>query len=161
MNRWMIIFCTKSCEACHLRDPKVRCAREQLNISTTPAYQPGDMNSMFSSIVSRFQDRYDINVISTSPWIVTFDNFISDQEVDSLLNSVTKFERSTDTGETNEYGETGRILSQGRTSTNAWCQRECEQNPDVKNMMRKIEEVTNIPRSHYESFQVKSIQYLL
>jgi hypothetical protein len=30
-------------------------------------------------------------------------------------------------GSMNEFGEAGRILSQGRTSSNAWCMRECEQ----------------------------------
>jgi hypothetical protein len=37
-----------------------------------------------------------------------------------------RWERSTDTGLTNEFGETGRILSTGRTSSNSWCRAECE-----------------------------------
>jgi len=155
---WMIISCAKSCDACHLRDPAIRCDRNRLNMTNAPIYAPGDMNSMFTSIVERFQDRYEINVISTSPWIVTFDNFVSEQEAHSLLNSVAKFERSTDTGSMNEFGESGRILSQSRTSTNAWCQRECEENEDVKTLMGKIEEVTYVPRQNYESFQVLSYE---
>lgn len=151
----MIISCAKSCDACHLRDPKVRCDRARLNITTTPVYAPGDMNQMFESIVERFQYRYNVTVISTSPWVVTFDGFVSQQEATSLLNSVSKFERSTDTGAMNEFGESGRILSQSRTSTNAWCQRECEENEDVKTLMGKIEEVTFVPRENYESFQVR------
>jgi hypothetical protein len=54
---WMIINCPRSCDphnnACALRDPKLRCSRTALNISTEPIYKPGDMNSMFSSIQSR------------------------------------------------------------------------------------------------------------
>lgn len=154
----MIISCAKSCNACHLRDPTLRCDRARLNITTSPVYAPGDMNSMFNSIVERFQDRYNITVISTSPWVVTFDGFVSEKEAASILSSVSKFERSTDTGSMNEFGESGRILSQSRTSTNAWCQRECEENEDVKAVMAKIEEVTYVPRENYESFQVLSYE---
>ena len=43
-----------------------------------------------------------------------------------LLCQVKHWERSTDSGQLNEYGEQGRILSTGRTSSNAWCDAECE-----------------------------------
>lgn len=95
---WMIVNCAKSCDACHLRDFGVRCSREALNVSTTPGYQPGDMNAMFSSIQSRFGDKYDIQVLSTDPWVITFDGFVADKEIDALLTTVDKWERSTDTG---------------------------------------------------------------
>jgi len=152
---WMIVNCPKSCNACHLLDPKVRCNRANLNISTLPAYQPGEMSAMFSSIEERFQDRYGVNVLSTDPYVVTFDNFMTDREVAALIKAVEGgWERSTDTGQSNEFGETGRVLSQGRTSSNSWCRRECENNPDVKRIMQKIEEVTRVPIDNYESFQV-------
>lgn len=41
--------------------------------------QPGDMESMFSSIESRFGKKYGIEVISRSPWVVTLENFLSDR----------------------------------------------------------------------------------
>ena len=85
------------------------------------------MDRMFESITSRFGDVYDISVLSTSPWVIVLDNFVTDAETVSLLSSVNKWERSTDTGAMNEFGESGKILSSGRTSSNAWCQKECEQ----------------------------------
>ena len=54
-------------------------------------------------------------------------------------------------------GETGRILSEGRTSSNAWCQGECPKNPLVQQIVRKIEEVTGVPGVNYESFQVLKV----
>ena len=54
-------------------------------------------------------------------------------------------------------GETGRILSEGRTSSNAWCQGECPKDPLVKQIVRKIEEVTGVPGVNYESFQVLKV----
>jgi prolyl 4-hydroxylase len=152
---WMIVNCPNSCNACHLLDPKVRCDRKNLNISTDPIYRPGDMQSMFESIVPDFGHRYGVTVLSTDPYIVTFDNFLTDQEADALISTVDgSWERSTDTGSVNEFGETGRVLSQGRTSSNAWCRASCENNPHVKNVLKKIQEVTRVPRQNYESFQV-------
>ena len=151
---WMIINCPVSCNACHLRDPNVRCRREALNMSLDPIYEPGSMNAMFESLVERFGDRYEINVLSKDPWVVTFDNFLTSDEAKALIGTVKKWERSTDTGSANEFGEVGRILSSGRTSSNSWCTAECEAHPDVQTIISKIEEVTNVPRENYESFQV-------
>jgi len=150
----MIMNCPKICNACHLRDPKIRCPRAALNMSTDPIYQPGDMNRMFTSIKSRFGHLYDINILSESPWVVTFDNFLTDKETKALIKTVKKWERSTDTGETNEFGETGRILSSGRTSSNSWCTGDCSSHPDTRSILRKIEAVTGVPSDNYESFQV-------
>eukprot|EP01038_Epipyxis_sp_PR26KG_P013151 gene13151-17619_t len=151
---WMIMYCPKSCNTCELRDPKIRCPRSALNMSTEPIYKPGDMEQMFGSIQSRFDGIYDVNVLSTSPWVITLDNFLTNEEADALITTVERWERSTDSGTTNEFGETGRVLSSGRTSSNAWCQFECEKHPLVQNIFRKIEQVTNVPKVNYESFQV-------
>ena len=151
---WMIINCPVSCDTCHLRNPAIRCARENLNMSLTPTYSPGSLSSMFESITDRFGDRYDITVLSTDPHVVIFDNFLTAAESKALISTVKKWERSTDTGVANEFGEVGRVLSSGRTSSNAWCTAECEEHPDVQSIIAKIEEVTNVPRENYESFQV-------
>ena len=65
------------------------------------------MNKMFSNIVKDFGSVYDVNVLSTDPWVVTFDNFLTDSEAVALIQTVNKWERSTDTGTSNEFGETG------------------------------------------------------
>ena len=54
----------------------------------------------------------------------------------------------------NEYGEAGRVLSQSRTSTNAWCRSDCENEPFVRQLINKIEDTTTVPYANYESFQV-------
>lgn len=114
---------------------------------------------MFENLIERFHGKYKINVHSTAPWIVTFEDFLSNDEMNAMISTVSKWERSTDSGEFNEYGEQGRILSNGRTSSNAWCTGDCENNPSVQNVYRKINEVTGIPKSHYESFQVIPTSY--
>jgi len=109
---------------------------------------------MFESIQRRFENRYTINYLSRSPYIVTIDNFLNDQEVRALTKNVANWERSTDSGEMNPLGGAGKKLSAGRTSSNAWCQGKCEEHPDVVNIYKKIAEVTKVPRSFYETFQV-------
>ncbi|RYH18249.1 hypothetical protein EON65_27460 [archaeon] len=140
---WMIVSCPASCNACHLRDSKVRCNRKFLNISTEPIYKPNDMHDMFSTIQERLGHKYEIEVLSLSPYVVSFNNFISDDEANAILAAVQEdWERSTDSGKENEFGETGRTLSQGRTSSNAWCRQNCMDDPHVQNVLSKMEEVT-------------------
>lgn len=150
---WMIMNCAASCDACHMRDPKVRCTHEFLAVSPDPVFRAGDMDKMFNRIITDFKE-YEVKVLSESPWVLTFENFLSDVEIDAILSTVDGWERSTDTGATNEFGETGRMLSEGRTSSNAWCRTQCEAHPDVSNVMARIENITTVPRSNYESFQV-------
>ena len=42
---------------------------------------------MFESIVERFGSTYDIKVLSTDPWVVTFENFLDDDEIKTLISS--------------------------------------------------------------------------
>ena len=90
---WMIINCPLSCNACHLLDRKTRCSREHLNISNTPIYAPGDHNKMFSSLVEKYDTKHGVTIHSTDPWVVTFDNFITDEEVEALISTQDKFDR--------------------------------------------------------------------
>lgn len=113
---WMVVNCPLSCSACHLLDPAVRCSRLRLNISTEPIYRPGDMADMFASIERDFGEKYEVSVLSREPWVVLFDNFLTKEEADALIFTQSKWERSTDTGVANAFGEVGRVVSQGRTS---------------------------------------------
>ena len=154
----MIVNCANSCHSCELRDPKLRCNRKTLNMTTTPAYLPGELNDMFSTIQERVGHLYGVTIVSTSPWVVTFDDFLTQEEIDALISTNQgNWERSTDTGQANEFGEVGRVVSKSRTSSNAWCRHECESNHLVQNIERKIEEITRIPKDNSESFQV--LQY--
>lgn len=67
------------------------------------------------------------------------------------------FKRSTDQGEANEMGEVTKKYSTSRTSTNAWCQGFCAMDPLVQRITERIVNVTGVPKSHYEEFQV--LQY--
>lgn len=101
---WMTVNCAASCLHCHLLDPAIRCNRTSLGVKLEPAYKPNDMNAMFEGLVEKYQSKYGVTVVSTSPWIVTFDNFISDDEVEALIaTNLNTLERSTDTGSMVNY----------------------------------------------------------
>jgi len=170
---WMIVHCCKSCDeelnASALLDFSARCSREALNM-TEPAWQPGDLNKLFEKWVTSDEfKQYTPNVVSSpgaefggidGPWIITFDTFLTDYEADQIWEGGKKagFDRSTDQGAQNEFGEMEQIVSKTRTSNNAWCTEKCERMPGVQSATTKIEKVTGVPRKNYESFQVLQYQ---
>lgn len=102
---WMIVNCPISCDACHLRDHRVcaptlttffllsdilflqaRCTFDHLNMSSTPAFQPGQINGFFESILNEYEIKYDILVYSMSPWIIMLDNFMTETETTALIS---------------------------------------------------------------------------
>lgn len=169
---WMVMMCSKSCHACHLRDPEVRCARSSLNMVQTPALIPGALDDQFVAVAT--SGAYNVTVHSgprlsypevagnasrDGPWILTFDNFVSDEEADEIISSVdVLFSRSTDQGRTDEFGEQEKIVSQGRTSENAWCTGDCEETKSAKAVMKRISAITGLDVPNYESFQVLRYQ---
>jgi len=166
---WMIVHCCTSCDkeldASRLIDPKIRCSKENLNI-TEPAWKPGDLNKLFTSWVTEEKyAKYAPTVHSSpdveyrgrpGPWVITFDDFLTDFEVEALIHGgeISGYDRSTDQGEVNELGEMEQVVSKTRTSSNAWCREQCERLPGVKSATDKIEMVTGVPRKNFESFQI-------
>ena len=151
---WMVVNCPASCNACDLRDPIVRCDRKRLNVSDEPAYAPGDMSNMFQNLKANYPD-LGVEVLSTNPWIVTFNTFMNASEADAIYGAVgDSFVRSTDTGSYNKFGEAEKVVSQGRTSQNAWCREGCDSNPLVRGVIARIEAVLGIPYGNFEQFQV-------
>ena len=90
-------------------------------MSEFPALGPGDMGSVFADFTERWA-QYSPRVLMEKPFIATLDDFVSDAEIDAILGSVSsQFARSTDQGAVDKYGEQKKVVSQGRTSENAWC----------------------------------------
>lgn len=170
---WMIVHCCKSCDeelnASALLDADVRCSRENLKMAG-PAWQPGDLNTLFEKWVTEDEFKeYTPNVLSSpgakfggadGPWIITLDTFLTDFESDQIWKGgeLAGFDRSTDQGRINQFGEMEQVVSKTRTSSNAWCTDECERLPGVISATDKIEKVTGVPRVNYESFQILEYQ---
>lgn len=158
---WMSMNCPRSCNTCHLLDPKVRCQRKTLNISDEPIYKEGDMGRMFREVVSLFGDAYNIEVLSESPWIVLFKNFLTDAEANALVETVKgKWQPSLDIGQLNENGQVTAVLTSNRSSSQSWCFYDCEER--AQSVISKITAITKIPYSHFENIQVlryRTVEY--
>ena len=164
---WMIVHCCESCadriDSRRLIDPSVRCDRDFLN-TTEAAWGPGDLNRLFERWTTDPEfERLGPRVLSgpakkdgRGPWVIEFENFASDEEVSALIKGgqMEGFDRSTDQGKLNAAGEQEKVVSTSRTSSNAWCMSKCESLPGVRSITSKIEKVTGIPKSFYESFQI-------
>lgn len=149
---WMSMNCPRSF-TCHLLDPKVRCQRKTLNISDEPIYKEGDMDRMFREVVSLFGYTYNIEVLSESPWIVLFKNFLTDAEANALVETVQgKWQPSLDIGQMNENGQVTVVLTNDRSSSQSWCFYDCEER--AQSVISKITAITKIPYSHFENIQV-------
>mmetsp|Transcript_2884 Transcript_2884/g.6020 ORF Transcript_2884/g.6020 Transcript_2884/m.6020 type:complete len:663 (-) Transcript_2884:56-2044(-) len=96
-------------------------------------------------------DDYDYHI---GPWIVTLDNFLTDEECDNLirLGHVEGYGVSTIYGEDGEEDEEDE--DEYRTSTNSWCQEECYRNPGARAVIDKIANLTDIPDAYSEYLQL-------
>jgi hypothetical protein len=162
---WMIVHCCESCDA-HLNakellDPKKRCSKEQLKTPEN-AWKPGDLNKLFAGWATdeKLKETYGLEVVSSpepekygatwenakdgSPWVVVFNNFLTDDEVRDLIKGgeIEGYERSTDQGAINDLGEMEKVVSKTRTSANSWCMHKCGRLKGVQSATKKIEEVT-------------------
>ena len=86
---FMIVECAHSCHTCHLRDPKVRCVR---NPSEQPALRGADHGDGIKAVMewatSEAWASYSPTVLSRDPWVVQYEDFLSDDEVQGLLEAL-------------------------------------------------------------------------
>lgn len=167
---FMRIKCPAICQNCSLVSLEERCP---LDLDVPMVWGPGDLNKMFVNITtgSEFQ-KYQVNVLSRpdyingdteetanykiGPWVVTLDNFLSNEEADRMvqLGSEEGYEQSADVGEMNPDGTFENDINTDRTSINSWCRTVCYEDPTAKKVMQKIEEVSGIPEANSEFIQM-------
>lgn len=130
---------------------------------------------MFEHIVSDsfYAANYEIEVLSRpdyaegddvetssyqlGPWVLTLDNFLSPEEAEALVNLGAEigYERSTDVGELEADGSMERVVSEWRTSTNAWCNTDkCNEDSVALSIYDRIQNLTQIPSANSEPFQM-------
>lgn len=167
--------CAPACQLCHLLDVRLRCPTLPGN---EPIMKPGDLNTLFENIVDNADGKgeyvkYNPKALSRpkmkrdgtpagddvidGPWIVVFENFISDEEADALIAAGAKkgYERSSDVGEELPDGSHEDEVNDGRTSENAWCDEGiCEGNPVIRPVIERIAEVTGTHRDNHEDLQL-------
>lgn len=92
------------------------------------------------------------------PWVITFENFLTDEECDSMIQHghIEGYKRSEDVGKQQFDGSVESIKSEGRTSENAWCgiRSGCREEEVPKRLHERIYNVTGIPPDNSEDFQI-------
>lgn len=122
--------------------------------------QPGDLSRNFERIVNDPDfEKYEPTILSkppNGPWMLQLENFLSDEEAERLieLGHEQTYERSADVGERQADGTYTKKVYGGRTSTNAWCIKECYEDPIARRISERIENVTGIPETNAENLQL-------
>jgi hypothetical protein len=109
------------------------------------------------------------------PWLIQIDHFLSDAECDHLihLGNTLGYERSTgidlqqhqvptekDTVSTSPPHQLHNVISDERTSSTTWCHPTgCSEKDDIiQSLYHRIQDMIQIPSSHYESLQLLQYQ---
>lgn len=187
LYEFMTTDCSASCHICEtfLTEEESEVVASCIADPSTNIFQEGDLNKMFERIVGESEEGYivapkeNINVVSRpshppgfegndddptdyflGPWVVTLDDFLSDEECDQLikLGSANGYERS-GLEEEKDYDEEELAREKDgedayRTSTNTWCQDECYEDPITQRVIEKLTNATGIPDSHSEHLQL-------
>jgi prolyl 4-hydroxylase len=95
---------------------------------------------------------------SSPPWVITFDNFLTEDECQGLidLGSEFKYKRSEDVGAARFDGSHEGVQSERRTSENAWCSSHdgCRTKEIPQRIHDRIAQVLDIPANNSEDFQL-------
>ncbi|KAI2510593.1 ShK toxin domain [Fragilaria crotonensis] len=162
--------CAPMCLSCEFLSLEFRCP---LDPDAPDAWKPGDLNTFFLNITTLPEfAKYEPRILSrpdyvngdteetadyeVGPWVVTLENFVTDEEADRLiqLGAEEGYERSKDVGEVKFDGTFDDVEDEGRTSLNAWCDNKCYNDTAAKQVIARIEEITNIPETNSEYLQL-------
>jgi prolyl 4-hydroxylase len=162
--------CAPVCESCEETDFDVRC---KLDPDAVDALYPGDLNRLYESITTNPAfDQYGVKVLSRpsyapgdtaetadyqlGPWMVVFENALTDDEADRFieLGSKVGFTKSQTVGKLEKDGTFSARGSTRRTSTTAWCQGDCAEDPTFRRVMNRIATITGIAETNYEAIQI-------
>jgi len=163
---WMITYCAPACLACEEYEIVQPCeANPAFNY-----YNDGDLSKMFERMIGERKSETPLpdykpvihsrpggssgddnsGDLVDGPWVITLENFLTDEECDRLkdLGKLEGYARSElQNGEDDEDEE-------WRTSSNAWCEEECQSDPIAQRVIRRIGQRTGIPHQYSESLQL-------
>jgi hypothetical protein len=138
--------CAWTCLSCKLAETTT-CTRDR---SSTPAATPGSVRVMFERIAEQRQyvdgraHEFAVGVRSTSPWVITIDDFLSSDEADALLAAG---------GNSWARSLAGDGVQQVRTSSTSWCRGACLATPTVQDVQARIANLTGVPTENAEYIQ--------
>ncbi|GKY95435.1 hypothetical protein MPSEU_000505000 [Mayamaea pseudoterrestris] len=128
--------------------------RKQLTDQSMPIYtvhvhsSPGEPVTEISAVLDK----------SLPPWVVTFENFLTDDECEALiqLGEEQGYKRSEDVGARKFDGTFESVTNDRRTSENAWCSDYggCRTTDAAQLIHERMAIVTGIPANNSEDLQI-------
>jgi prolyl 4-hydroxylase len=174
-----LIHCAPACQTCDQVHVETRCPMDDNVTSVFP--EKDALNRFYERIIHDpyYQSQYNVTVLSrptyaegdspddaatlsyavTGMWVIQFDNIVNETEAQRLidLGNDEGYKRSADVGEAQPDGTFDSSVNDGRTSTNAWCMKDCMDDPTTVLVHDRMENITGIPRTNYENLQI--LQY--
>ncbi|KAL3827323.1 hypothetical protein ACHAXA_005069 [Cyclostephanos tholiformis] len=136
----------------NMTDPNYVIEDGMTNYTVTVHSRPRAFGPNEERVISAERD------LNEPPWVITFDNFITEEECKHLidLGYKSEYERSEDVGELLPDGSFESVQNESRTSTNAWCseKNKCRNDEVAKMIHNRIAKVTGIPPENSEDFQI-------
>ena len=185
---YMATNCAPACQTCHLIDISTRCPKLDADPALVPGslnkmferilrQAPGNRTlteeeratyeaSQTPLYTVHIHSRPDPNPAAiapaidkaTPPWVITFDNFLTEEECEAMIQVGYKYEykRSEDVGALKFDGSHDSVKSERRTSENAWCsdRQGCRSEEMPKRIHERISALTAIPPENSEDFQI-------
>jgi len=141
--------CAKSCGFCDLHNREERCAAKnwpRMKLNMTNAISDRELDPLFERIVATYPKVHALSRPPKGPWILQFDDFISEKEIKALLGQTLPNIARSDSQSSYHKGS--------RTSQHTWCEEQCQSNRQVKRVLNRIQTMTGIDKENYESIQV-------
>lgn len=152
---WMKANCCSSCSP----DPDDPCS---VDPSSRPDVYKGDIGKIFTRLIAE-HPQYAPTVHSRDPWLVSFDNVLTDEECAGLVEAVGgrngEFIRPSTTAKPVRQANGQVVLTdvpdQIRTSHNAWCQhRSCYEHPVHEAVIQRMMGMVGLPPNNAEHMQL-------
>lgn len=153
---YMTVMCAPSCQTCERITYEYRCPFDP---KAPTILNPGDLDRLFERIIRDFP-HWTPTVLAQppeQPWILQLDTFATAAECDRLIQFGHQlgYNSSVTVGRQRADGTVEAVVSGSvRTSTNAWCQGTCQNDPIVKPLLQRIENLLEIPQNNSEFLQL-------
>jgi prolyl 4-hydroxylase len=159
-KNYMHLHCAPSCQTCEQISYDYRCPFDK---NAPTALNPGDLDRMFERIIVDFPHHTPTILSSPNttngPWVLQLDTFATVEECERLIEQGQRMGYGqsftvSDVGKRQCDGTAEAVVAQVRTSTNAWCEGECQEDPLVKGIHDRMEKVLGIPFENWEHLQL-------
>ena len=141
------------CYACS-PDPEDPCSPDP---SKRPEVAEGDLSKVFQRAVDEYP-QYAPKILSRDPWVVAFENIMTDEEADGVYEAVGglhgEYLKPSTTAQVRN-GVLTDVPDTIRTSWNAWCQHPfCYNHPIHERVITRIMDIVGLPHDHSEHMQL-------